>query len=115
MPVALAPGHAVAAALIATLAVYGTAMVLAKGQVIRAGRLIDGVSRQPCEHVSILIHDDRTTGVQDGFVAPAGAHVRTCYTPGVPSHKTACDGTVRRRPTARGRVTKSKCAIPPGV
>jgi hypothetical protein len=77
MPVAFAPGRAVTAALIATLVVYGTAPVLAKGQVIHAGRLIDGVSRQPCEHVSILIHDDRTKGVQDGFVAPAGAHVRT--------------------------------------
>ncbi len=48
---------------------------LAKDQVIHAGRLIDGVSKTPREKVSILIHDDRITGVQPGFVTPAGAEV----------------------------------------
>jgi imidazolonepropionase-like amidohydrolase len=48
---------------------------LAKDQVIHAGRLIDGVGKTPREKVSILIHDDRITGVQAGFVTPAGAEV----------------------------------------
>ena len=48
---------------------------LAKDQVIHAGRLIDGVSKTPREKVSILIHDDRITGVQSGFVTPVGAEV----------------------------------------
>jgi imidazolonepropionase-like amidohydrolase len=51
------------------------APALAKDQVIHAGRLIDGVSKTPREHVSIVIHDDRITGVQNGFVTPAGAQV----------------------------------------
>ena len=47
----------------------------AKDVVIHAGTLIDGVSAAPRHKVSILIHDDRITGVQDGYVAPAGAEV----------------------------------------
>lgn len=43
--------------------------------VIHAGRLIDGVSKAPRDQVSILIHDDRITGMQPGFVSPAGAQV----------------------------------------
>src|SRR4051812_35156902 len=43
--------------------------------VIHAGRLIDGVAKAPREKVSILIHDDRITAVQDGFTAPRGAEV----------------------------------------
>jgi imidazolonepropionase-like amidohydrolase len=43
--------------------------------VIYAGQLIDGVSRVPRHHVSILIHDQKIESVQDDFVAPAGAHV----------------------------------------
>lgn len=52
-----------------------SAPALAKDQVVHAGRLIDGVSAKPREKVSILIHDDRITGVQDGFVTPQGAEV----------------------------------------
>lgn len=47
----------------------------AKDIVIHAGRLIDGVSKTPRAEVSILIHDDRITGVQAGYVTPAGAEV----------------------------------------
>ncbi|MFT3977998.1 MAG: amidohydrolase family protein [Sphingomonas bacterium] len=47
----------------------------AKDVVIHAGKLIDGVSATPRTKVSILIHDDRITGVQNGFVTPAGAEV----------------------------------------
>jgi len=43
--------------------------------VIHAGRLIDGVDKTPRANVSILIHDDRITGVENGFVSPAGAEV----------------------------------------
>jgi len=43
--------------------------------VIHAGRLIDGVDKTPRANVSILIHDDRITGIENGFVSPAGAEV----------------------------------------
>lgn len=48
---------------------------LAKDQVIHAGKLIDGLAKTPREKVSILIHDDRITGVEAGFASPAGAEV----------------------------------------
>jgi imidazolonepropionase-like amidohydrolase len=57
----------------AAMALAGPAM--ARDVVIHAGRLIDGVSKTPQSQVSILIHDDRITGVQPGFVSPAGAEV----------------------------------------
>jgi imidazolonepropionase-like amidohydrolase len=57
----------------AALALAGPAA--AKDVVIHAGRLIDGVSKAPRSQVSILIHDDRITAVQPGFVSPAGAEV----------------------------------------
>jgi imidazolonepropionase-like amidohydrolase len=47
----------------------------AKDLVIHAGRLIDGTGAAPKTQVSILVHDDRITAVQPGFVAPAGAEV----------------------------------------
>jgi imidazolonepropionase-like amidohydrolase len=47
----------------------------AKDIVIHAGRLIDGTGSAPKSQVSILVHDDRITAVQPGFVAPAGAEV----------------------------------------
>jgi imidazolonepropionase-like amidohydrolase len=43
--------------------------------VVHAGTLIDGTSDKARQTVSILIHDDRITGVKDGFVTPAGAQV----------------------------------------
>src|SRR5258706_8032822 len=48
---------------------------LARDVVVHAGALIDGVSRAPREHVSIQIHDDRITGVVDGYVTPPGSEV----------------------------------------
>jgi len=48
---------------------------LAGDIVIHAGHLIDGVSKEERAQVSILIHDDRVTAVQQGFVVPAGAEV----------------------------------------
>ena len=65
----------VAAAVLGVLALCGASASFAKDVVIHAGHLIDGVSKVPREHVSILIHDDRITGVQDGFTTPAGAEV----------------------------------------
>ena len=43
--------------------------------VIHAGALIDGVSSAARQKVSITIHDDRITAVEDGFKSPAGARV----------------------------------------
>jgi len=43
--------------------------------VIHAGALIDGVSATARQKVSISIHDDRITAVEDGFKSPAGARV----------------------------------------
>src|ERR1700743_2031334 len=68
-------GRAVAAVLMTALVAGAVASALGKEQVIHAGRLIDGVSKAPREHVSIVIHDDRITGVENGFVTPAGAEV----------------------------------------
>ena len=47
----------------------------ARDVVIHAGSLLDGVSDTPRANVSILIHDDRITGVEAGFKTPAGAEV----------------------------------------
>ncbi|HTT99468.1 MAG TPA: amidohydrolase family protein [Rhizomicrobium sp.] len=47
----------------------------AKDIVIHAGHLLDGESKAERAQVSILIHDDRITGVENGFVSPAGAEV----------------------------------------
>lgn len=69
------PRAAVAAVVVGVIALCGAAGTPAKDRVIHAGRLIDGVSRTPREQVSILIHDDRITAVQDGFTTPPGAEV----------------------------------------
>jgi imidazolonepropionase-like amidohydrolase len=47
----------------------------AKDSVIHAGRLIDGVSREPRGMVSILVHDGRIVSVEPGFTTPKGAEV----------------------------------------
>ena len=49
--------------------------VSAKDLAIQAGTLIDGNGGQPAHKVTILVHDDRITGIQPGFVSPAGAEV----------------------------------------
>ena len=59
----------------ATAALAFAAPAAARDVVIHAGTLIDGVSATPKKQVSILIKDDRITGVQSGFVTPAGAEV----------------------------------------
>jgi imidazolonepropionase-like amidohydrolase len=43
--------------------------------VIHAGALIDGTGAAARQKVSISIHDDRITAVEDGFKSPAGARV----------------------------------------
>jgi imidazolonepropionase-like amidohydrolase len=48
---------------------------VAKDVVVHAGALLDGVSATPRREVSILITDDKITGVQAGYVIPAGAEV----------------------------------------
>jgi imidazolonepropionase-like amidohydrolase len=64
----------VGAVALATALIAGTAAA-ARDVVIHAGHLIDGVSATPMSQMSILIHDDRITGVQKGFVTPTGAQV----------------------------------------
>lgn len=51
------------------------APVAAKDLVIHAGTLFDGTGTTPRKNVSILVTDERITGVQPGFVTPAGAEV----------------------------------------
>jgi imidazolonepropionase-like amidohydrolase len=65
---------AVACTALSTLA-FAAPQVAAKDVVIHAGTLIDGIAAKPRQTMSILIHDDRITGVQEGFVTPAGAEV----------------------------------------
>ena len=48
---------------------------IARDLVIHAGTLLDGLTEAPRSKVSVLIHDDRITGVEAGFVRPAGAEV----------------------------------------
>jgi len=63
-----------AAGFAAILALSG-GLAAAKDLAIHAGRLIDGTGKAPQSQVTILVHDDRITGVQSGFTAPAGAEV----------------------------------------
>lgn len=59
----------------AILLALGATAAGAKDMVIHAGRLIDGTGAAPRKQVSVLIHDDRISAVQQGFVTPAGAEV----------------------------------------
>jgi imidazolonepropionase-like amidohydrolase len=52
-----------------------TSVGVARDIVIHAGRLIDGIAKQPRSKVSIVISKDRITAVQDGFVTLEGAEV----------------------------------------
>ncbi|MDE8651183.1 amidohydrolase family protein [Novosphingobium sp. H3SJ31-1] len=67
--------HRRAAAALAMASILGAGTACAKDFVIHAGKLIDGVSATPRTNVSIIVKDDRITGVQSGFVTPAGAEV----------------------------------------
>jgi imidazolonepropionase-like amidohydrolase len=69
------PKHAGFAAALTAVALVAAAPASARDVVIHAGRLVDGVGRTARTQVSILVHDDRITGVEAGFVAPAGAEV----------------------------------------
>jgi imidazolonepropionase-like amidohydrolase len=64
-------GRSLAAFAFGAAALLGTS-ALASDVVIHAGKLIDGVSKTPQTNVSILIHNDRISGVQSGFVSPKG-------------------------------------------
>jgi imidazolonepropionase-like amidohydrolase len=55
--------------------VMAGASAQAKDVVVHAGRLIDGTGAAPRSAVSILIHDDRITAIQPGYLTPAGAEV----------------------------------------
>jgi imidazolonepropionase-like amidohydrolase len=66
---------ALATAAAAALALGAAAPALAKDVVVHAGKLIDGLGKAPRTQVSILIHDDRITAIQAGYVTPAGAQV----------------------------------------
>jgi imidazolonepropionase-like amidohydrolase len=59
-----------AAGVCATALMSAAAPALAEDLVIHAGSLIDGTGGAPRSNVSILIHEDRITGVQPGFVTP---------------------------------------------
>jgi len=67
--------HRCTAAALAIATVLGAGTACAKDMVIHAGKLIDGASPTPRTNVSIIIEDERITGVQDGFVTPQGAEV----------------------------------------
>lgn len=64
-------GRSLAAFAFGTAALLGTS-ALASDMVIHAGKLIDGVTKTTQSNVSILIHNDRISGVQSGFVSPKG-------------------------------------------
>ena len=97
--------HRCAAAAIAFASVFGGGCASAKDLVIHAGHLIDGVSAKPLDEMSILIHDDRITGVQKGYVTPAGAEVidltAATVLPGLIECHDHIGGTGDRRPLGR--------------
>jgi imidazolonepropionase-like amidohydrolase len=65
-----------AAALVSALTtVFCAPAAFAGDAVVHAGTLIDGSGGAPRHQVSILIHDDKITSVEDGFRNPAGAEV----------------------------------------
>jgi imidazolonepropionase-like amidohydrolase len=103
MKTRFAQGCASAALLVAS--VLGAGAASAKDVVIHAGHLIDGVSPTPMSQMSIMIHDDRITGVQKGFVTPAGADVidlsNATVLPGLIECHDHIGGTGDRRPLGR--------------
>ena len=101
-------------ALMSTTAL-GAGSAGAKDVVIHAGTLIDGNSATPKRQVSILIHDDRITGIQDGFVTPAGAKVIDLSTktvlPGFIDAHDHISATGSRRPLNRFVLTEGDATI----
>jgi imidazolonepropionase-like amidohydrolase len=51
------------------------AKAMAGDVAVHAGTLIDGTGAPPRHEVTILIHDDKITGVENGYQRPAGAQV----------------------------------------
>jgi imidazolonepropionase-like amidohydrolase len=68
-------GNLLAATGFAALLAFAAGPAAAKDLAIHAGRLIDGTGKAVQEKVTILVHDDRITGVEAGFTAPRGAEV----------------------------------------
>jgi imidazolonepropionase-like amidohydrolase len=64
-----------AAAGFAAILALSAGPAAARDLAIHAGRLIDGTGKAVQTQVTILVHDDRITGVQAGFTAPKGAEV----------------------------------------
>ena len=64
-----------AAAGLAAILALGAGSAAAKDLAIHAGRLIDGTGAAPREKVTILVHDDRITGIEAGFTTPKGAEI----------------------------------------
>lgn len=60
---------------IALIVAFLAPPAFAHDAVIHAGTLFDGVSDAPRHKVSILVHDDRITAVEPGFVNPAGFEI----------------------------------------
>ncbi len=58
-----------------TLGLMAAPDATAHDTVIHVGTLIDGTAADARRQVSILVHDDRISAVQAGFVSPAGAEV----------------------------------------
>ena len=56
------------------LAAWGT-VAAARDWVIHAGTLYDGIAPAPRHQVSITGHDDRITGIEPGYLKPAGAEI----------------------------------------
>ena len=63
----------------------------AKDIVIHAGALLDGVSATPQKQVSILIHDDRITGVKPGYVTPGFIDCHVHIAANLPSRTNATE------------------------
>jgi imidazolonepropionase-like amidohydrolase len=83
------------------LVIFLSSVAFAKDIVIHAGRLIDGSGGAVRTQVSILIKDDKITGVQSGFVNVPGAEVidlsKATVLPGlIDAHKHAGSGGGRR-------------------
>ena len=107
--------HSCAVAALMVGGVLGGGSASAKDIVIHAGKLIDGVSITPKTQVSIIIHDDRITGIQNGFVTPAGAEVIDMATktvlPGFIECHDHISSTGDRRPLNRFTLTSGDATI----
>jgi imidazolonepropionase-like amidohydrolase len=61
--------------LLTTMALLLTGTATANDMAVHAGTLIDGTGAAPRREVTVLIHDDRITSVENGYVTPAGARI----------------------------------------